>query len=100
MGYFKDEAMVMRYTKAAKQGDAEAQYNLGMCYGKGKGVKQDYQKAVEWLTKAAEQELAAAQYILGNCYYGGEGVERRTRQAKSGGVVCKSRRTRNCRSAM
>ena len=64
MGYFKDKAMVMRYTKAAKQGDAEAQYNLGMCYGQGKGVKQDVQKAVEWYTKAAEQGFESAKDMV------------------------------------
>ena len=68
MGYFKDKAMVMRYTKAAKQGDAVAQYNLGVCYDDGEGVEQDKQKAVEWYTKAAEQGLAEAQCDLGLCY--------------------------------
>lgn len=30
--------IVEQYTKAAEQGDAEAQYNLGVCYEKGEGV--------------------------------------------------------------
>lgn len=33
------------YDKAAKQGDAEAQYNLGMLYYHGKYIAQDYTKA-------------------------------------------------------
>jgi TPR repeat protein len=41
--------------KAAEQGHAEAQYNLGFCYEKGKGVKQNYEKAEEWYRKAAAQ---------------------------------------------
>ena len=43
------------FTKAAEQGHAEAQYNLGFCYENGKGVPQDNEKAVEWYEKAAEQ---------------------------------------------
>ena len=29
------------FTKAAEQGDAEAQYNLGVMYNKGEGIAQD-----------------------------------------------------------
>ena len=35
--------------------DAEAQYNLGLKYEKGHGVKQDDEQAVAWWTLAAEQ---------------------------------------------
>ena len=41
--------------KAAEQGHAEAQYNLGICYENGKGVEQDYEKAEEWYREAAAQ---------------------------------------------
>jgi TPR repeat protein len=52
------------YQKAAEQGNAAAQYNLGMCYYKGLGVRQDYNEAMRWLRKAAEQGLAeAVQFI-------------------------------------
>jgi TPR repeat protein len=46
---------VMWFHKAAEQGHAEAQYNLGVNYGKGQGVPQDYSEAVKWLRMAAEQ---------------------------------------------
>ena len=59
----------------AEQGDARAQYNLGVCYYFGEGVEQDYEEAVKWYRKAAEQGYARAQYNLGVCYYNGEGVE-------------------------
>lgn len=63
------------YKKAAEQGDANAQYNLGVCYKRGEGgVDQDYNKAVYWYRKAAEQGLAEAQHNLGVCYINGEGV--------------------------
>ncbi|MCZ6798923.1 MAG: hypothetical protein O7F12_00390 [Nitrospirae bacterium] len=37
----------------ADQGDAVAQYNLGLMYGKGQGVAQDYVLAHMWVTLAA-----------------------------------------------
>ena len=43
-------------------------------YEKGKGVKQDYNKAVKWYTKSAEQGYADAQCNLGYMYSHGEGV--------------------------
>jgi hypothetical protein len=64
----------MWYTKAAEQGDAAAQSNLGNMYDNGKGVQQDYKTAVMWYTKAAEQGDATAQSNLGVMYASGEGV--------------------------
>jgi TPR repeat protein len=43
------------YTKAANQGLASAQYNLGICYEYGKGVMKNIFKAKEWYKKAADQ---------------------------------------------
>ena len=60
--------------RLANQGNAQAQSNLGVMYYEGKGVRQDYQKAVEWYTKAANQGDADAQHNLGLRYYNGEGV--------------------------
>ena len=58
----------------AEKGDADAQYNLGVCYYNGYGVAQDKGEAVKWYRKAAEQGFADAQYWLGVCYYNGYGV--------------------------
>ena len=60
--------------KAAVQGVAEAQYNLGVCYSEGDGVKQDQREGASWYRKAAVQGVAAAQYYLGMCYLEGNGV--------------------------
>ena len=49
---------------AAEQGDASSQFNLGLLYANGRGVKQDYFKAVEWYQKAAEQGHPLAQIYL------------------------------------
>ncbi len=62
------------YRKAAEQGHATAQYNLGCCYNFGWGVVENKPEAVKWYRKAAEQGLADAQYNLGNCYNSGWGV--------------------------
>ena len=51
--------------QAAEQGNADAQFNLGVMYDTGQGVRQDYAQAVQWYRKAAEQGLADAQYNLG-----------------------------------
>ncbi|MAG00089.1 MAG: hypothetical protein CL388_02625, partial [Acidiferrobacteraceae bacterium] len=52
----------------AEQGDARAQFNLGVMYVKGQGVPQDDKTALKWYTLAAEQGLADAQTNLGNMY--------------------------------
>jgi TPR repeat protein len=62
--------------KAAEKGDAASQYSLGVMYERGRGVPQDYVKAVEWYQKAADQGYAKAQYGLGLMYDNGYGVER------------------------
>ena len=41
--------------KAAEQGHADAQYNLGLMYDYGGGVPEDDAEAVRWYRKAAEQ---------------------------------------------
>lgn len=58
----------------AEHGDASAQVLLGLCYFDGKGVEQDYDKAIELWKKAAEQNNIDAQGWLGFAYHEGEGV--------------------------
>jgi uncharacterized protein len=61
-------------TKAlAEQGDASAQYNLGVMYEYGKGVPEDDAEAVKWFRLAAEQGDATAQTALGFRYEVGFG---------------------------
>ncbi len=48
-----DTAAVLR--AAAEQGDASAQYNLGLMYLEGQGVKQDNVEAYAWIRTAAAQ---------------------------------------------
>ena len=58
----------------AERGNASAQYNLGVMYAKGQGVRQDYAEAVRWYRQAAEQGDATAQNNLGDMYLNGHGV--------------------------
>ena len=60
--------------KAAEQGHAAAQFNLGVMYDNGDGVPEDDAEAVRWYHQAAEQGLALAQSNLGVMYENGEGV--------------------------
>ena len=48
------------YRKAAEQGNATAQYNIGVCYDNGYGVTKDYAEAVKWYRKAAAQGYDSA----------------------------------------
>ena len=52
------------YEKAAAQGYAVAQTNLGVLYAKGHGVPQDYARARYWFEKAATQGDGPAQSAL------------------------------------
>ena len=65
---------IFRLLHEAEQGNADAQFNLGVCYYHGKGVEQDHVVAVKWFRKSAEQGYARAQCILGACYDIGSGV--------------------------
>ena len=62
------------WTSLAEQGDAKAQFNLGIMYERGQGVLQDYKTAVKWYILSAEQGYAKAQYNLGVMYALGQGV--------------------------
>ena len=71
-----DYATALRLMRPlADQGDADAQFSLGLMYQNGYGVPQDYVQAMAWYRKAAEQGDAAAQNNLGNMYFGGRGVQ-------------------------
>jgi hypothetical protein len=55
-GVAQDNAKAVEwYQKAADQGHARAQFNLGVKYANGEGVTQDNTKAVKWYQKAAAQ---------------------------------------------
>jgi TPR repeat protein len=65
----------------AEQGDADAQFRLGLLYHRGEGVPQNFVAAVRWYHLAAEQDVADAQTNLGYMYYMGEGVPKNDAEA-------------------
>jgi len=60
--------------KAGEQGEAKAQFAVGVAYFKGLGVQKDYAEAFKWYRRAADQGLGVAQYNLGAMYAKGEAV--------------------------
>lgn len=55
--------------KAAEQGDAEAQFNVGECYRLGCGTKENHNTAFEYYKLSAEQGYALAKRALKKYYY-------------------------------
>ena len=73
----KDYQLAYReWKESAEAGKAEAQFDLGVLYAQGKGVRRDLTQAVAWYRKSAEQGNAAAQFALGQLYSRGWGVPR------------------------
>ena len=57
----------------AKEGNPEAQYNMGWLYANGFGAGVDVPTAVYWWKKAAASNHAASQFSLGMVYLTGDG---------------------------
>lgn len=60
--------------KAAKAGNAEAQFRLGVMYGNGDGVALDHDQARDWFERAARQGHENALITLAWMYANGTGV--------------------------
>lgn len=71
-----DEKNFTHCQQQAEKGDAESQATLALMLYEGKGVVQNYDKAVQWYLKSAEQGNALAQASLGMAYASGVGIPR------------------------
>ena len=61
-----DKEAVKWYQKAAEQGYADAQFNLGVMYKIGRGVPQSDKEAVKWYQQAADQgDVDALKFLTG-----------------------------------
>ena len=69
------------YKLVAENGDANAQYNLGVMYDNGYGIPENDAEAAKWYRLAAEQGNANAQFSLGDMYSNGEGVPQNNTRA-------------------
>lgn len=65
----------------ARAGNTDAEHLLGLMYYMGRGVQQDYKKALTWHRKAAVKGKADAQYVVGAMYYTGNAVIQDHKQA-------------------
>jgi len=68
-----DSEALKWFRLAASQGDADAEFNLGVMYTDGQGVPQDDAEAATWYRRAADKGNARAQYNLGLWYAKGLG---------------------------
>lgn len=64
------------YLPLAEQGNAEAQFQIGLIYVNGLELAKDDKQAVAWFSKAAKRGHKEAQTKLGFMYATGKGVER------------------------
>jgi TPR repeat protein len=69
------------FQQQAEQGSPIAQFSLGLMYGRGRGVAQDYNQAVAWFHRAADLGDIPAQNNLGAMYSEGLGVAKDYNQA-------------------
>lgn len=68
------ETAVQEWRPLAEQGNADAQWGMGVLYDSGDGVPLDDAEAMKWYRLAAKQGFALAQYGLALLYGNGEGV--------------------------
>jgi formylglycine-generating enzyme required for sulfatase activity/TPR repeat protein len=74
-GYIQTPEDVAECELAARNGDAQAQFEVALAYGMGEVVPKNSKTAVKWLKMAANQNYVSAQQTLGSMYYQGDGVE-------------------------
>ena len=74
-------AALQEWRPLAEEGDARAQYYLGLMYNNGEGVPEDNRQAAHWFRKSAEQGNPQSQFHLGMLHANGEGVPEDDRQA-------------------
>ena len=61
-------------SRAAQQGYADAESDVGYCYLAGQGVSENHGEAVKWFRRAVGKGSGTAMAHLGNCHLEGKGV--------------------------
>ncbi|MDR1463260.1 MAG: sel1 repeat family protein, partial [Azoarcus sp.] len=61
--------------EVAKEGNPEAEFNIGVMYYDGEGIPKNRKEAAVWFRKAAEKGHLCSQYNLANMLESGDGVE-------------------------
>lgn len=68
------EAAIRELSPLAEQGNAKAQYQMGLIYHNGDGIPQSYKEASKWFRRAAEKGNVDAQVALGRMFSHGQGI--------------------------
>lgn len=77
-----DYATALKFWRPlARRGDVKAQFNLGVMYHQGLGVRKSDRETAKWWHRAAERGYARAQTNLGNMYQYGLGVPKNYKAA-------------------
>lgn len=76
--------------KSALQGNANAEWTLGLMFLKGDGVYKDYTNAKNWFEKSSTQGNVNATYDLAAMYNNGEGIQKDISTAKQLFIKCAS----------
>jgi TPR repeat protein len=69
-----DQSWFANTVRSAEQGNAKAQFQIGLMYEMSLSVPREYAEAASWYRKAAEQGLMGSQFRLGLMYEEGKGV--------------------------
>ena len=88
------------YKQAARQGMANAQYNLGHFYLQGMGVRQNTNETIKWWQQAAHQNYSPAQHNLGTAYFEGIGVEKNNDLAEQWFLRCEKLGNTACTNSL
>lgn len=80
---------------AAKEGDMDAQFELGGRYRRGEGFEQDISLSTQWYQKAAAQGHPEATYCMAMAYVEGWGVKHNNPKALAGFRWCAERGDRD-----
>lgn len=68
------EDFIAELKQKAENGEAQAQYQVGLLHYNGHSVPQDTTLAIDWFSRAAEQNYGEAQFNLGILYERGDGA--------------------------
>ena len=68
--------------RAADQGNARAQFDLGLMYAKGEGVRKNEQLAFNYFHKAARNNHVEAKFYMGLSFLKGRGVRQQSQLAR------------------
>lgn len=82
--------------KAAELGNAEAQYNYGICFQQGIGEAKNDATAHEWFLKSAVQGHKDSQYKVAYSYSTGRGVPQDYRKAFQWSLKCAEQGDTDC----